>query len=114
MKLKEHSEGIKELKEEGCCIKTAADLLDIYMENGINILIIKKEQLNPEFYNLASGLAGEMLQKVSNYWKKLAIVGNFSDIPGKPFADFIKESNKNRQVMFVPTTEEALLVFSEL
>lgn len=57
-------------------------------------------------------MAGEILQKFSNYRVRLAIVGDFTSYSGKSIRDFIYESNKKGQINFVSTTEEALNVLS--
>src|SRR5688572_4001511 len=70
-------------------------------------IIIRKENINPEFFNLKSGLAGDILQKFSNYNTQLAIVGDFSDA-SPSLADFIFESNKSSRVNFVSSIETAI------
>ena len=52
-------------------------------------------------------LAGEALQKFSNYKVQLAIVGEFSQYPGQSIKDFIFESNKGKLVNFLPDVESA-------
>jgi hypothetical protein len=58
-------------------------------------------------------MAGEILQKFSNYRVKLAIVGDFSKYSSKSLADFIYESNKGKHINFVATKTEALKVLSQ-
>ena len=53
-------------------------------------------------------MAGEILQKFSNYRMRLVIVGDFSALESKSLRDFIYESNKGKLVGFVSTAEEAL------
>ena len=55
-----------------------------------------------------SGLAGEILQKFVNYRLKVAIVGDYSRYTSKPLHDFIRESNRGRDVFFVSTIEDAV------
>jgi len=56
---------------------------------------------------LKTGLAGEILQKFSNYYVELAIVGDFSKYSSKNLQDFIYESNKVGRINFVSSVEEA-------
>jgi hypothetical protein len=49
-----------------------------------------------------------VLQKFSTYRQKLAIVGDFSTYSSKNLRDFIKESNKMNQIIFVKTIPEAI------
>ena len=60
-----------------------------------------------------NGIAGEILQKFSNYRVQLAIVGNFSKYSGKSLHDFIYESNKGGQIHFVNSVSEALVKLSK-
>ncbi len=60
------------------------------------------------FFNLRTGIAGEILQKFSTYNVQLAIIGDYSKYNSKSFKDFIFESNKYRRINFVCTLEEAL------
>ena len=65
--------------------------------------------LAPAFFDLKTGLAGDVLQKFSNYRMRLAIVGDFSRFSSKSLGDFISESNQVRRITFVPTINEALV-----
>ena len=60
-----------------------------------------------DFYSLKTRLAGDILQKYTNYQVKLAIVGDFSKYPGKSLQDFIRESNRGNQIFFLPDEETA-------
>jgi hypothetical protein len=82
--------------------------VDGLAESKAATLIVRKENINREFFRLGSGFAGEMLQKISNYRKRLAIIGDNSKLQSKPLRDFIYESNKNGEVIFVASAEEAL------
>jgi hypothetical protein len=53
-------------------------------------------------------MAGEILQKFSTYRVRLAVVGDISKYTSKSLAQFIFESNNDRQVNFVNSTTEAL------
>lgn len=50
---------------------------------------------------LKTGIAGDVLQKFSNYRVRLVIVGGFSKYPGTSIRDFIYESNKGMLVNFL-------------
>lgn len=92
-------------------IGTAEDLLDILADagyNGSTGLIVRSETLNSDFFDLKTGIAGEILQKFSNYRMRLAIIGDFEDIKSKSLRDFIRESNTRGTINFVATAEEAM------
>lgn len=71
-------------------------------------MVLYKESLNESFFDLKTGLAGEILQKFSNYRFKLAIVGDFSHYTSKSLRDFIYECNKGNMVYFKDDLDSAL------
>ena len=89
--------------------QTALDLLaTINYEDDCDRIAIKKEAIAEDFFRLSSGLAGEILQKVVNYRKKLSIIGDFSHYESKPLHDLIYECNKGKDISFVSTEQEAI------
>jgi len=93
-------------------LEDAVDLLGNSEYLGASCIVLLKEQINPDFFNLKTGLAGDILQKFSNYKKRLAIVGDFSNISSKSLKDFIYESNKTRRINFIASMEEAEAILS--
>lgn len=94
----------------GASIQNAQEALEILINcayGGAEKIIIHADQLMPDFFDLKSGIAGEILQKVSTYQLRLAIVGDFSQYSSKSLRDFIFESNKVGRVNFVSSVEEA-------
>lgn len=92
-------------------ISSPEDILDIMAEAGYNragALIIHEDNLPEGFFDLSTRIAGEILQKFSNYRMKLAITGDFIDIKSKSLRDFIMESNRTGIISFVASTEEAI------
>lgn len=89
--------------------QSALDLLmTVWYEADTKNLIIDKDLIAGDFFILSSGLAGEILQKFVNYGGRVAIFGDFSRYTSKPLKDFIYESNKGKDIFFVPTKEEGL------
>jgi len=87
------------------------DILDFMAEARLNDsgrMIIHDKSLHPDFFDLKTKVAGEILQKFSNYRMRLAIVGDFSGFKSKSLRDFIKESNRRGVICFVATFDEAL------
>ena len=78
-----------------------------YYDNCLRIAL-NKEALSEEFFVLSTGIAGEILQKFSNYRAKFAIIGDFSSYTSKPLRDFIYESNKGNTIFFVPDETTAI------
>src|SRR5690554_3498110 len=101
---------IAELVTEDVIIKTVEDGLDllgnVYFQ-GADRVIIHKTNITSEFFDLKTGIAGEILQKFSNYRVRLAIVGDFSKLKSQSLNDFIVESNKGKQINFVVLKETA-------
>lgn len=106
---------IAELADSSAVITTAEEVLE-FMVNagylGADNIIIRQDQLTPDFFDLKTGVAGEILQKFSNYRMRLAITGDFSKYKSKSLKDFIYESNKSGRVMFVNTADDAKQLLS--
>lgn len=85
-----------------------ADLVGNLYFQGIDKVVINKENILPEFFDLKTGIAGEILQKFSNYRIRIFIVGDFSHYQSKSLHDFIYECNNGRQVNFVASVQEVL------
>lgn len=88
-------------------VQDALDLLGNSDYLGARKIIIEEKHLSPKFFDLKTGLAGEILQKFSNYRMQLAIVGDFTKYKSKALQDFIYESNKTGRVLFLNTMDEA-------
>lgn len=118
MKIKTHDINetkIAELISEDNIINNIEDGLDLlgnlYYQDFDKIIIYDKN-ITPDFFDLKNGIAGEILQKFSNYRVRLAIVGDFSKYTSKSINDFIYESNKGRQINFVTSQSEAIKILT--
>lgn len=94
------------LPATGPLIATEADVLDIIGETygtGADLIVIPVARLSPDFFKLSTGLAGAVLQKLTNYQFRVAIVGDISAYTGKsaPLRDFVRESNKRGAIRFL-------------
>ena len=89
------------------------DLLGNLYYQGFDKILIHEKNITPNFFDLKNGIAGEILQKFSNYRVRLAIVGDFSKYTSKSLNDFIYESNKGRQINFLTSKTEALKILSD-
>jgi hypothetical protein len=74
---------------------------------------VHEKNIHPDFFDLKTKIAGEILQKFSTYRVRLVIVGNFLNYESKSLKDFIFESNKGKAVNFLSTLEEALAKLSQ-
>jgi hypothetical protein len=89
-------------------IEDGINLLGNLYYNGFDRIIIYEENITPKFFDLQNGIAGEILQKFSNYRVRLAIVGDFTKFKSNSLHEFIYESNKGRLIHFVSTKLEAM------
>jgi len=102
---------VAEISSDEMLITCAADGLELlgnlYYQN-IDRVILHAKDLTPDFFDLKNGMAGEILQKFSNYHVTLSVVGDFSKYEKQSTRDFIRECNSGNQVSFVATTEDAI------
>lgn len=101
---------ILNVTSEEIVINKVQDALDLMADgyySNVQRIIVKEENLAPEFFDLSTRIAGEILQKFSNYNVMLAVVGDFKKYKSENLKDFIFESNKAGRIIFVPTVEEA-------
>lgn len=90
-------------------VQGALDLMaTVRYTEDCNKVLLNKSNLAEAFFDLKTGLAGEILQKYMNYQLKLAVVGDFDGYGSKSLKDFIYECNKGSQVFFLNDTQSAL------
>jgi hypothetical protein len=95
-------------------IKDTQDALDLMMTaryQGADHVILQRHHLLPEFFDLKTRIAGDILQKFSTYDAYLAIVGDFNNENSKSLNDFIRESNRQGRVVFAESYEKARSLF---
>lgn len=101
---------IAEIQSDQIEIKNTQDALDIMMNcvySGADNIIWHQHQILPDFFDLKTGMAGDILQKFSTYRARLAIVGDFENVASQSLKAFIAESNKVGRIRFVSTLKEA-------
>lgn len=106
-----NNEKVAEIISDEIVIRESQDALDLMADSysqGTGKIILLEKHLSPQFFDLRTQLAGEILQKFSNYNFKLAIVGNFSKYKSKSLQNFIRESNKGNMIFFLNNLDEAL------
>lgn len=107
---------IAEIISDEVIIQNADDALDllgnVYYQ-GFDKMIIHQKNLTPDFFDLKNKMAGEILQKFTNYRVRLAIVGDFSTFSSNSLTDFIYESNKGKHINFLTSVSEALNILSK-
>ena len=79
------------------------DLVEEALNHRATVVAIPVVRLDPSFFELRSGLAGEVVQKVLNYHCKFAVVGDISThvAASDALRDFVVECNRGRDIFFV-------------
>jgi hypothetical protein len=103
-----HGQSIAEVNADDITIRNAQQFLDLVMNFPVDRIVLRKEHLDESFFDLRTGLAGEILQKATNYRLQVGIVGDYSGYESRSLKDFIYESNKSNKIVFVNTLDDAL------
>jgi hypothetical protein len=106
-----HGIRILECNPGGPLLRTAQDANDLIGEASsadASLVVLPANRLPPEFFELRTGLAGEMLQKFVNYRKRLAILGDLSAYTqeSKSLRDFVTECNRGGSIWFLSSRDE--------
>jgi hypothetical protein len=102
---------IAEVTDEGTMISSVQDAVDLLGElsfDNCSAVILRETNIHNDFFKLHTGLAGDILQKFSNYNFRLVIIGDFTRYSSKSLQDFIRESNKGNCVWFADNIETAI------
>jgi hypothetical protein len=102
---------IAEIQSDGIIIRKWRDVIDIISQmisRKVDALILHEKNLAPEFFQLKTGIAGEILQKLANSEIRVAFVGDFDSYKSKGLKAFIVESNLGNQVNFSANLQSAI------
>ena len=82
---------------------TANDLLGEAWGAEAELVVVPVERLANGFLDLSTRIAGEVIQKFTNYRMRLAFVGDIAARveASRSLRDFVYESNKGGQVWFL-------------
>jgi hypothetical protein len=83
-------------------------LLEACYEHETNLILLHAANLTEHFFDLSSGEAGEILQKLRNYRVRLAVVTDEDVRPSRMFAEVIAEEKRNGYFHLFPDRESAL------
>ena len=101
---------IAEITDREFIVRSSQDALDV-MGNadyqGARKIILHQRSIDQAFFDLRSGIAGDVLQKFVNYQMQLAIVGDFSSYMTPSFRAFMVECNRGSHIFFVNDVPEA-------
>jgi len=94
-------------------VQSALDfIMTIQYETGCYSVVLNKEAIVEDFFDLKTRIAGEILQKFVNYHTKFAIYGDFSKYTSKSLKDFIYECNNGNNIFFADTKDDAVAYLS--
>lgn len=103
-----------EIVSDEVLIATGGDVLGLIYNSDKDNLILCQKNIAPEFFDLTTGLAGEVAQKLVNYRRCIAVIGNYANLDSKSLRDFIYESNLRGNIFFVASREEAIRKFTAM
>ena len=78
------------------------------IESGAGAVLFDRAALPPSFFDLSSGFAGELLQKLGQYGFRMAAVVPDPSRCSRSFQDFVREANRGGRFRFFPTREQAI------
>lgn len=90
---------------------TSGAILDLLAESagrGVATVAVPVARLDPAFFDLASGVAGELVQRLANYRIRLAVVGELPAraLESRAFAAFVREGNRRTTTLFAPSFDD--------
>lgn len=89
-------------------LEDAMSIIGQFYYEPIDGIILFDKNIVDAFFDLKSKLAGDILQKFTQYQIKLAIVGDFDNYSSKSLKQFISESNAHGQIVFTNSLEGAI------
>ena len=94
--------------DSGISVESFSDIPDaIGACIGAEWLILTENDLAKEFFDLRSGMAGEVLQKFVNYKLRVAIVLPVPEAYGERFSELAYEHRSHSMIRFVRSQDEA-------
>jgi hypothetical protein len=96
---------------DGPTLRTGRDATDLIGETRsleASTVVVPMRRLDPEFFQLRTGIAGEFVQKFVNYGVRLVVLGDTNELASRSKAlhDFIYESNQGRSIWFLADMRE--------
>ena len=83
--------------------RDAVDLIGHAMQEGAGLVVVPVARLDPRFFELRTGVAGDVVGKFASYRIRLAIVGDIQQHVRRSAAlqALVRESNRGDQLWFV-------------
>ena len=89
-------------------VRDATTLIGEALSCDASAIAVPVEFLDPAFFDLATGYAGELLQKAANYRLVLAVIGDVTPYAehSRAFHDLVVESARATGYCFVPAFDD--------
>jgi hypothetical protein len=86
----------------------AGELISRSFESGTDALLLDESALPASFFDLSSGVAGDLLQKIANYGLRLAVVVPDRSVHSARFQELAREADRGGPCRFFATRREAI------
>ncbi|MGN6326403.1 DUF4180 domain-containing protein [Pseudolysinimonas sp.] len=103
---------ILSLDAVGPRLRSGQDAMDLiattFGAGGADTVVVPVERLDPDFFRLSTGVAGEIAQKFVNYRRRLVVLGDITAhvAASDAFRDWVREANRGRDIRFVASLDE--------
>jgi hypothetical protein len=84
-----------------------AEVATICIESGSQLILVDEVNLPAAFFDLSSGMAGELLHRLSLYQLRMAVVVADLTSRSERFQEFAREADRGRMCRFFATREAA-------
>jgi hypothetical protein len=106
-----HGIRILEYPAEGPILSNDRAIMDLIADgrsNSADMVVVPTTRFSPEFFQLRTRLAGDLLQKFVNYQLRLTILGDLTNeaSESQSLQAFIRESNRGAHLWFLPTLDD--------
>ena len=105
-----HGHAVGRLPSVGETISTdeqSSDLFGNAWFDHVEVLVVPTGRLADDFFDLATGYAGQIVRKAVNYGICLVVMGDIESYiqQSNAFADFVREANQGEHIWFLPDDE---------
>lgn len=92
----------------GLSIRSLENINDLIGQSfGSSGVLLREQDVAPEFFDLHSGWAGELFQKCTNYGLRLALVLPHPERYGERVSELAYEHRRHKLIRFFDTQEDA-------
>ncbi|MBN1424043.1 DUF4180 domain-containing protein [Candidatus Fermentibacteria bacterium] len=78
------------------------------IEQDTRSILLDQDALPPAFFDLSTGIAGELMQRLTTYGIQMASVVPNVSAHSQRFQEFAREANRGHQFRFFPKREAAI------